>query len=145
MEFKRGIEVKDALGLGGYSFETLRKGAVLEVKSHFGVTREAGKLRHINSCAVECPRGHFLLITRIEDIFTPKYSKASPEKPADMKLTHREIHFIVHQGNMWDRVMEDKKRMRLGEAFPGWRRTGHMGHISKAQFDNRLTIIEPGI
>jgi hypothetical protein len=143
MEFKRG-DAKDILKLGGYSFNTLRKGAILQVKFSFGVTDKTGDLRHISSCTIPCPQKHYLLVTRVEDLYSIKMDKNRSDL-FHIIPTHKEIGFITYPESCMDILEGDLRRLERGESFPVWRKAGHIGKISKRQFDNRLRIIKPGL
>ena len=128
MEFKRGKDVKDSMGLGGYSFETLRVGAVLQVTHRFGLSKEEGKIRDWKECSISCPQHYCMLITRIETCTDPK---------------RKNIHFILRSAD-GNKMYEDRIRLEKKEAFPGWRTTGFIGNCSKRMFDYRLKVINPG-
>lgn len=129
MNFERGKDPKEALSIGGYGFDTLRRGAIIEVLHSFGVSKEEGKLRHVRSCSVALPKGTYILVLRdvVED-----------ENNQKKKF----IPFLKQSNLHW--IEEDRERLERGEAFPGWRTTGHIGSIFKKQFDNRMKIIRPG-
>ena len=128
MQFVRGKNPKEALSLGGYSFDTLRVGAILRITKRFGLSREEGKIRNWKQCAVSCPRDFYMLITRIEEC---------------ANLKRKNIHFILISVN-GDSLKEDRERLVKKEAFPGWRTTGFIGNCSKRMFDYRLKVIKPG-
>lgn len=128
MNFKRNQDVKEALSIGGYSFETLRVGAILQVTKKFGLSQLEGKIWNWKECTVLCPQHYCMLITRIEACEDPK---------------RKNIHFILMSS---DGVMmgEDRIRLQKKEALSRWRTTGFLGNCSKRMFDYRLKIIKPG-
>jgi len=128
MHFERGKDVKESLSLGGYSFDTLRPGAIIVVTRRFGISDAEGKIRGINSCSLKLEKDSHLLITRISNICDPK---------------RKEIHFIKHP-KMNYFIIHDREILKQGQAYPGWRRTGHFGNMSKRMFDYRLKVLEPG-
>ena len=128
MQFERAQDIKKSLSLGGYSFDTLRPGAIIVVTRKFGISDAKGKIRNINSCYLKLEKDSHLLITRISNICDPK---------------RKEIHFIKHPSMNYF-IGQDRETLRKGHAFTGWRRTGHFGNMSKRMFDYRLKVLEPG-
>jgi len=131
MHFERGKDIKEAMSLGGYSFDTLRPGAILQITKKFGLSKEEGKIRDFNECSIPCQKNYLMLITRIE-----QYANGDPKR--------KTIHFIKHGPNRIPTLNEDRVRIQKKEAFPGWRTTGLMGNMSKRMFDYRLKVIKPG-
>jgi len=129
MNFERGKDVKDALSIGGYSFDTLRPGAVLKVLRWFALSKAEGKIRGYHSGSIQLKKNYYILITRIE----PAYSGEAKRK---------NIHFILHP--TIERIEEDREILLKKQAYPGWRKTAHFGNISKRIFEYRLEIIKPG-
>jgi hypothetical protein len=43
-----------------------------------------------------------------------------------------------------ERIENDREILSRKEAYPGSRKTGHFGNLSKRIFDYRLEIVKPG-
>ena len=65
MNFKRGQKPAAALELGGYSFDTIRVGAIIKPIRWFGVTESTGIVRGYTSAAIKFNPINVLVITKI--------------------------------------------------------------------------------
>lgn len=130
MNFERGKDPKESLSIGGYGFDTLRRGTIIEVIKSFGV--EKGKLLDSSMFVhTQFHRGSYMIVRDILEV-------------AEFKRRGKFISFIKHPPGKLEWVEQDRGILERREAFPGWRTTGHIGFITKKQFDNRMKVIKPG-
>ncbi len=116
MNFQRGKSPAAALELGGYTFDTIRVGAILEAVRWFGVARSTGNLRGYSSSAIQFCPPNILEIIKITS--------------GDGKRK------ILSFQKYWD----EKRRLERKEITSSRIIDGFID-ISKTQFDYRLKII----
>lgn len=128
--FERGGNPLEKIGVGGFSFDTLKKGAILESNRFFGVSKSTGIIRGYSSSPLKISRGDYLLITDVQNgriygtknISWRKYSRLDFAKEQKEKLKEggsESLHWYgVIKGLFFD--------------------------ITKRKFDYRLKVIEPG-
>ena len=114
MNFQRGKSPAAALELGGYTFDTIRVGAILESVRWFGVARSTGNLRGYSSSAIQfCPPNILEII----------------------KITSGDGKRKILS---FQKYRDEKRRLEITH---GSRRIDGFIDISKTQFDYRLKII----
>lgn len=124
-DFERGGNPLERLDIGGFSFDTLRPGAILKAKRFFGVTK-TGTLGGI-SRAIRINRDNYLLVILIEN-----------ENP-NTKTIHWQKFFKLEDAK------EQKQRLKNKEGLSTWGITkGFLHDITKRKFDYRLEVIESG-
>jgi hypothetical protein len=138
MNFKRGGDPLSSMGLGGFSFDSLRPGAILQSKKYFGITGKTGNIVGYHSGATRISAGDYLLITNIEE----------GQKPGE-----KNIHFRKYAGGSQDfnepealkTVKRDREKFASDGVLPFWGPLrGFARNISKKRFDYRFRIIEAG-
>lgn len=67
MAFQRGKDSKSSLGLGGYTFDTLKPGAILKSLKWFGLSN-TGHVRGYHGAANRYAARTYFLVVDIEDI-----------------------------------------------------------------------------
>lgn len=128
--FVKGGNPLEKIGIGGFSFDTLKIGTILESKKYFGVSKSTGILRGYSSSTIKISRGDYLLITDVQkgriygtkNISWRKYSKLDFAKEQKEKLKEggaKSLH--------WYGIIN-----------------GFFDGITKRKFDYRLKVIESG-
>ena len=124
MEFKRTGNSKAALDLGGYSFSTLKPGAILQSKKFFGITKN-GVFRGYHNSYVSFSRGQYLVVT---------------------KITRSPYNFPSIEG--WKATRLDTAQEYANgikndlDKAPMWVKHVNLHEITKRKFDNRFEIIQ---
>lgn len=126
INFQRGKTVKDSLRIGGYSFDTLRKGAIIEAKKSFSVSF-TGIIQPYWRAKNKINKGNYLVISNI----------------IAMKTKH--IYWIKFWNYQEAReysksLIEDPNKFRLYNSGG----EGPMDGLTQQKFDNRFEIIDPG-
>lgn len=121
------------MGIGGYSFETLRKGAIIKPKETLGISRkDTGKFSSSTAGYVVFPR-YYYIVTSVRDYILKG---------------KKEIKFWVPNYSRTNETLEDaqksKKQYKEASEFPKY--TGNEARliIDKKNFDKRFEIIEQG-
>ena len=130
ISFERGGDPLGRMGIGGFSFDTLRPGTILKSKKFFGVTK-SGKIAGYHSASISISPDNYLIVRKV-----------IPGDKPNTKIIY------WYKSRDLGRVMEISKKMENGEA-PGissWHFTsGHFTDLSKIRFNYRLDIIRPDI
>jgi hypothetical protein len=129
--FERGGNPLEKIGIGGFSFDTIKVGSILESKRFFGVSKSTGIIRGYSSSSIRISRGNYLLITEVRKGHKPgtkniswlKYSRLDFAKEARENLKNHDRTRSI----MWYGVVK-----------------GFFDDITKRKFDYRLKVIESG-
>jgi hypothetical protein len=130
LNFKRDGNPLSSMGLGGFSFETLKPGAILRSKRFFGVTKSTGVIGGYHSSAIRIGKDNYLLITEVRDSFKPKLKT----------LTFKRYGTLEHAKSEKEKFKEGGSK-KLDWYGVG---SGFFSGMSKMKFDYRFEIIEPG-
>jgi len=127
ISFERGGNPLSRMGLGGFSFDTLQRGAILEVTKYFGVTQSSGQITGYHSGKISMRKGNLLLVTNVGVPYNNNV---------------KTFHFT---GGLEKEIYKARETMREGEIpFILWGSKGFIEGISKRRFDYRFKIIESG-
>ena len=128
--FQRGGNPLSSMGLGGFSFDTLRPGAILKSKKYFGLAERSGNITTYHSAKLRITPGQYLLVTDVRPGQVQGESNITFKKYRDLDLAKEE------------RLVLKEKGLRYLQWYgvP----SGFFSSISKKKFDYRLEIIEPG-
>ena len=123
--FKRGGNPLERLDIGGFSFDTLKPGAILKTKRWFGVSRSTGIIRGYTSSAIQFRKDTYLLVTRIES--------------GNGKKTINWCRYV-----RLDWVEEARELLKGGKKGAYGVTNGHFNGLTKIRFDYRMEVIKPG-
>ena len=123
--FKRGGNPLERLDIGGFSFDTLKPGAILKTKRWFGVSRSTGIIRGYTSSAIQFRKDTYLLVTKVE--------------PADGKKTISWCRYV-----RLDWVEEARELLKGGKKGAYGVTSGFFKNLTKIKFDYRMEVIKPG-
>jgi hypothetical protein len=139
MGFKRGVDPRSSMNLGGYSFETLRKGAILQCIKQFSYTKN-GNLASFISGSHPISEGQYLVVLDFK--YKPDFMDFGGREPNSKGKSV--IQFIQMITSDLERVKGFRKDLINGNArLHFWGTKGKM-KISELEFKNRLKIIERG-
>lgn len=131
INFKRNSDPLGSMGLGGFSFETLRPGAILKSKRYFGVSKSTGNIGGYNSSAIRIGKGDWLLVTDVRD-----------QDGGKKNISWRRYH-ESREGMAYEEREKFRESGTKGMAWYGIT-SGFFDQLTKRKFDYRLEIIEPG-
>jgi hypothetical protein len=134
LNFQRGKSPLSSMGVGGFSFDTLKPGAILISKRYFGVTEKTGKITGYNSAKLPIGKDNFLLVTEIRD-------------NADGKTKNISFKRYSSHGFTLEKIKEERQKLRdSGRKSLEWWGilSGFFSAISKAKFNFRFDILVPG-
>lgn len=137
MEFKRGQDSKDALGLGGYQFGNLRKGAILISKKYFGLSHN-GNLRGYTNSAIQVSKGNTFLITHIETEGNKKTLFALKFYDLQMAEDFKRDYW----GDIEDNSVGLSKAWKSRAKKIGYKKILYIADITKRKFDYRLDVVK---
>jgi hypothetical protein len=131
LDFQRGGNPLGSMGLGGFSFDTLRPGAILKSKKHLGVTERTGNITSYHSAKLRIAPAQYLLVTDVRP------GRSPGEKNISFKRYDNDPDLVRNERS----VLKDE-----GKSYLQWHGvpSGFFSSISKKKFDNRFEIIEPG-
>lgn len=124
--FTRGEDPMKSMGLGDFSFNTLKNGAIIRSTKWFGISESSGKFGGYHSSKISVNANSYFLIydiIRIADKMKFKFLKTSER---DVRIAREEMK-------------EGKRPWAL------WATKGFINLLTKRRFDYRFEIIEPGI
>jgi len=121
------------MGIGGYSFETIRKGAIIKPKEIFSIsTKNTGKFSSSSTGYTVFPKYYYIVTSARDYILKGK----------------KEIKFWVPGYGRTNETIEDaqKSKKEYKEAGEFSRYTGNEARliIDKKNFDKRFEIVEHG-
>jgi len=131
LNFKRTGNPLSSMGLGGFSFDTLKPGAILISKRYFGVTEKTGKITTYHSGKLPIRTNNLLLVTEVRE-------------NAEGKT--KNISFKRYGVELENVKVERQKLKDSGRKSLEWWGipSGFFSDISKAKFDFRFDILVPG-
>ena len=131
INFQRGGNPLGTMDLGGFSYETLRPGAILQSKKFFGITGSSGQITGYHSGKMSVRAGDYFLVTHIGVPYGPKDSQKTIQfrKSSNLKV-----------------INELRDAMKEGKSpWASWSApSGFLEGITKRRFDYRFDIIESG-
>ena len=134
LNFQRGKSPLSSMGVGGFSFDTIKPGAILISKRYFGVTEKTGRITGYNSGKLSIGVDNFLLVTEVRD-------------NADGKTKNISFKRYSSHGFTLEKIKEERQKLRdSGRKSLEWWGilSGFFSAISKAKFDFRFDILVPG-
>lgn len=130
IKFQRGGNPLRTMDLGGFSFETLRPGAILQAKRWFGVSKSTGNIGGYHSSAISISKGDWFLVTDVRD-------QEGGKKNISWRRYHNTKEEMVYQ-NREELRKEGKLHFLFGPI------SGFFDDLTKRRFDYRLEVVEPG-
>lgn len=127
MNFKRMRSSKSALGLGGYSYDSVRPGAILEITADFSITFGNFKMVEPRHQSMRMNKNQYLLICDIE-----------PHNKTKRNFLYLKSHDL--------HVMEMLKEEYKGNYLNLWktrRGSGTIKNVSKNRFNRKLKVLQP--
>ena len=134
LNFQRGKSPLSSMGVGGFSFDTLKPGAILISKRYFGVTEKTGKITGYNSGKLPIGKDNFILVTKVRD-------------NADGKTKNISFKRYTSHGFTLEKIKEERQKLKdAGSKSLDWWGilSGFFSDISKAKFHFRFDILVPG-
>ena len=131
ISFQRGANPLGSMGLGGFSFETLRPGALLQSKRYFGVSKSTGNIGGYHSSAIPIGKGDWFLVTEVINLDGGK----------------KNISWKGYRSSREEEAREQREVFRKeGKKVLKWYgiTSGFFDELTKRRFDYRFDIIEPG-
>jgi len=130
INFKRGENPLSSMGLGGFSFETLQPGAIIQSKRYFGVTEKTGNITGYHSGKIKIGNGNYLLITEARKTNNPETKNLYFHRYIDLETAKKEK----------EKLKEGGTRALSWWGIP----RGFFSSMTKSKFNYRFDIIEPG-
>jgi hypothetical protein len=128
INFQRGRNPLGSMDLGGFSFDTLRPGAILKTKRYFGVSKSTGTIGGYNSSAIRISKDQYLLVTEVRD-----------QGGGKKNISWRKYHDL-------ERAMDEREILKWAQTSMAWYgiTKGFFDQLTKRRFDYRMEIVEPG-
>jgi len=129
INFQRGRNPLGTMDLGGFSFETLRPGAILRAKRFFGVSKSTGNIGGYHSSAISIRPDSYFLVTEVR-IQEGGKRNISWSRYHDLEKAREQKEIFQNDG---------KKSMQWYGITKGF-----FDELTKRRFDYRFEIIEAG-
>ncbi|HPI82085.1 MAG TPA: hypothetical protein PK122_02565 [Candidatus Paceibacterota bacterium] len=130
INFERTSNPLSSMGLGGFSFDTLQPGAIIQSKRYFGVTEKTGNITGYHSGKTKIGKGNYLLITEVRKTSNPEIKNLSFHRYIDLETAKKEKEKFKDGGT----------RTLSWWGIP----RGFFSSMTKSKFNYRFDIIEPG-
>jgi hypothetical protein len=144
--FKRGVDPKKSLNLGGYSFETLREGTILRSKKSFGLTN-TGNFQSYDGATNRYTWGTYFLITNLTrlDNYYIHFRFISISTLAWMYRDNPEEKELKEKEGL--EMIREKRDLFLREGIEGFpeyerKRMKFIDKVGKQKFNNLFKILE---
>jgi len=125
-DFTRGEDPMKAMGLGDFSFNTLKDGAIIRSTRWFGISESSGNLGGYNSSKISVKPGNYFLVYKIVR--------------KDNKMT---FHFLKSKEENVRTAREQLKQGRVPRDM--WALKGFINQLTKKRFDYRFEVVDVGI
>lgn len=129
--FEREGNPLKQMDLGGFSFDTMKPGAILQSKKYFGITASSGQIAGHHDAKISVRNGDFFLITSFG---------------YNIHGERETIHFLKSSELLIklarEKIKEGANPNSLDMAFHTAR--GFLKDLTKKRFDYRFDVIEVG-
>ena len=124
--FTRGEDPMKAMGLGDFSFDTIKDGAIIRSKKWFGISESSGNIGGYHSSKNSVKPDHYFLvygIVRKDNKMTFNWLKSNEKDVRDAREQLKE--------GLVPRIM--------------WSQKGFINQLTKIRFDYRFEVVDVGI